>query len=154
MFTMLALLALCAFALLYPFLKVAQFLFRKVEDENQRNGKILIFTVACPLVWYAIFRTSGMVHAAAIRGGASAAVWQAADPLLRNVWATLMLIYIFCLLAEPFIFLHGCTESSPTKSSKSSSCQNESAAPNGNGFNLQNAVNEAYWNGYWDGFVG
>jgi hypothetical protein len=130
--------------LTYPFEPLARFVCRKEKNEEKRNIKEFVCLLICLIVGYAILKSPDMVHTYIMKHHESSEFWMSFYKNYNLIVHLLMLAYGFRWFWGAVHFLKG----NPDALTKEDVQKLNEAS------RINAEKDEAYWNGYWDGFVG
>ena len=130
--------------LTYPFEPLARFICRKEKDEEKRDKKEFVCLLIWLIIWYAILKSPDMVSTYVMKHHESSEFWFGFYKNYNLVVHLLMLAYGFRWFWGAIRVLKGnpdaLTDEESQRLYKASRINAEK--------------DEAYWNGYWDGFIG
>lgn len=128
----------------YPFKPFARFVCRKEKDEKKRNTKEFVCLLICLIVGYAIFKSPDMLHTYIMEHCESSGFWIGFYKNYNLIVHLLMLAYGFRWFYGAIRLLKG----NPKALTKEDVQKLNEAS------RINAEKDKAYWNGYWDGFVG
>lgn len=130
----------------YPFTPLAHFVFKKEKDEKKRKTRESVFLLICLIVKDIIFKSPDMVHTYIMENYEYSEFWM-------NFYKNYNLIVHLCALAYTVVLVVGpirfffFTGNHKALTRDDIQELNEARRKNAE-------KDKAYWNGYWDGFVG
>lgn len=130
----------------YPFTPLAHFVFKKEKDEKKRKTRESVFLLICLIVGYIVFKSPDMIHTYIMENYEYSEFWMNFYKNYNLIVHLCALAYTVALVVGPirFFFFTG-NHKALTRDDIQE--LNEARRKNAE-------KDKAYWNGYWDGFIG
>lgn len=130
--------------LTYPFEPLARFVCRKEKNEEKRDKKEFVCLLICLIVGYAILKSPDMVYTYVMKHHESSEFWMCLYKNYNLIVHLLMLAYGFRWVWGAIRVLKGNPDA----------LTDEGFQRLRKARRIDAEKDKAYWNGYWDGFVG
>lgn len=128
----------------YPFTPLAHFVFRKEKNEGKRIIKESVFLLICLIAGCALFKSPDMVYTYIMEHCEQSEFWMSFYKNYNLIVHLCVSAYTFVMVVGPICALKG----------KPNSLTDDETRNLNKALKKNSERDEAYWNGYWDGFVG